>query len=401
MSRTTLLVLPLLLPALALAQPTQTSTGAAVMPEDGGPLPRATMPGTTDEGLPPRPHVDVPPGFPRPKTSPLTLEWGGYLRVVGELVQDDALLSIGRNDGFRMGNVRLGLRAAYNQDLYGYVSIDAAVAQVEDADDANADLAVGLRDAYLAYAFAPSATVQLGRFKPPYDLGNLESTSARVFIDEPIESRGVLRTQGIEAPGMGPGRQMGLMLHSPRVGLSEDGFDLGYALAITNGDTGDRVFNDNDHFAGFARVSFLYGDIITLSAGGFIDTRTSGRQPDLFEDRVIAAEGSLIVKIADLRVEGQFLLQHNDPLTAGTPAYFGFGAHAQWSYRLWGFEPAYRFAWFEPNSEGTVDVVQEHTLGLSYYLTDLPLRVSLNGTFAFEEREVDNHRAALLVQYTF
>lgn len=389
MSRTTLLVLPLLLPALAVAQPTQTSTGAAVMPEDGGPLPRATMPGTTDEGLPPRPK------------SPLTLEWGGYLRVVGELVQDDALLSIGRNDGFRLGNVRLGLRAAYNQDLYGYVSIDAAVAQVEDADDANADLAVGLRDAYLAYAFAPSATVQLGRFKPPYDLGNLESTSARVFIDEPIESRGVLRTQGIEAPGMGPGRQMGLMLHSPRVGLSEDGFDLGYALAITNGDTGDRVFNDNDHFAGFARVSFLYGDVVTLSAGGFIDTRTSGRQPDLFEDRVIAAEGSLIVKIADLRVEGQFLLQHNDPLTAGTPAYFGFGAHAQWSYRLWGFEPAYRFAWFEPNSEGTLDVVQEHTLGLSYYLTDLPLRVSLNGTFAFEEREVDNHRAALLVQYTF
>lgn len=390
MSRTTLLVLPLLLPALAVAQPTQTSTGATVMPEDGGPLPRASMPGTTDEGLP-----------PRPTASRLTLEWGGYLRVVGELVQDDALLSIGRNDGFRLGNVRLGLRAAYNQDLYGYVSIDAAVAQVEDADDANADLAVGLRDAYLAYAFARSATVQLGRFKPPYDLGNLESTSARVFIDEPIESRGVLRTQGIEALGMGPGRQLGLMLHSPRVGLSEDGFDLGYALAITNGDTGDRVFNDNDHFAGFARVSFLYGDLVTLSAGGFIDTRTSGRQPDLFEDRVIAAEGSLIVKIADLRVEGQFLLQHNDPLTAGTPAYFGFGAHAQWSYRLWGFEPAYRFAWFEPNSEGTLDVVQEHTLALSYYLTDLPLRVSLNGTFAFEEREVDNHRAALLVQYSF
>ena len=321
--------------------------------------------------------------------------------MVGELVQDDALLSIGRNDGFRLGNVRLGLRAAYNQDLYGYVSIDAAVAQVEDADDANADLAVGLRDAYLAYAFAPAAAVQLGRFKPPYDLGNLESTGARVFIDEPIESRGVLRTQGIEAPGMGPGRQIGLMLHAPRVGLSDDGFDHGYALAITNGDTGDRVFNDNDHFAGFARVSFLYGDVVTLSAGGFIDTRTSGRQPDLFEDRVIAAEGSLIVKIADLRVEGQFLLQHYDPLTAGTPAYFGFGAHAQWSYRLWGFEPAYRFAWFEPNSEGTLDVVQEHTLALSYYLTDLPLRVSLNGTFAFEEREVDNHRAALLVQYSF
>jgi hypothetical protein len=236
-----------LAPSLAIAQ---ARTGTVAMPEDGGPMPRADMPGTggrpdaapgtTDEGTPPIPHVDVPPGFPRP--SQLQLQWGGYLRVIGELVQNDDLLAIGRNDGFRLANARLGLRAAWGKNLYGYVSLDAAVAQVADADDANAELAVGVRDAYLAYEFGRVATVQIGRFKAPYDLVELEPTEARIFVDESIESRGVLRTQGIEAIGLHPGRQIGLMIHSPRVGLDDDGFDLGYALAITNGNTGDRVF---------------------------------------------------------------------------------------------------------------------------------------------------------------
>jgi hypothetical protein len=404
-TRLPLWTLPLVLtPALATAQAT---TSSVAMPEHGGPLPRADMPlggrpdpapGGNDEGTPPRPHVDLPPGFPRPDG--LRLEWGGYMRVIGELSQNDDLLAIGRNDGFRLANVRLGLRASWGQKLYGYVSLDAAVAAVSSADDTNAELAVGLRDAYIAYELAPAATIQIGRFKPPFDLVELEATEGRVFIDEAIESRGVLRTQGIEAIGMRPGRQMGLMIHSPRVGLG-DGFDLGYALAITNGNTGDRVFNDNDHFAGFARLSGLFGKFLAVNAAGFIDTRTSGTQPDLFEDRVIGVEGSLAFEMEGLRVEGQFLFQHDDPLSAVIPAFDSMGWHAQWSYRIWGLEPAYRYAWFDPNSNSELDIVQEHTVALSYYVDPWPLRVSLNGTFAFEERELDNHRLALLVQYTF
>ncbi len=397
-------LLPLLLtPALAIAQ---TTTGTVAMPEDGGALPRAEMPGarpdsapgSTDEGQAPlaAPATPLPSG-----SSPLRLEWAGYVRVIGELVQDDDFLAIGRNDGFRLANARLGLRAAWGENLYGYVSLDAAVAQVSDADDANAQMAVGVRDAYLAYAFGRAATVQIGRFKPPYDLEELAATESRILIDEAIESRGVLRTQGIEAIGMRPGRQIGLMIHAPRVGLDDHGFDLGYALAITNGNTGDRVFNDNDHFAGFARLSVLYSNVLAINVAGFIDTRTSGVQPDLFEDRIIGGEGSVVFALEGFRVEGQFLFQHDDPITAGTPSFDAFGWHAQWSYRIWGFEPAYRFAWFEPNTNAELDQVNEHTVALSYYVDPMPLRLSLNGTFAFEEREVDNHRVALLVQYTF
>lgn len=398
-------ILPLLFaPALAVAQ---TTTATVPLPEHGGPLPRAEMPGgrpddppgSTDEGHAPGAHGDVPPGTEAP--TKLTLAWAGYTRVIGELVQDDDLLAIGRNDGFRLGNARIGLRAAWGESLYGYVSLDAAIAQGLDADDTNADLAVGVRDAYLAYTFAPAASLQIGRFKAPYDIDELVSTESRTFIDEALESRGVLRTQGIEALGLSPGRQIGLMIHSPRIGLDDEGFDLGYALAITNGKTGDRVFNDNDHFAGFARLSALYSNVLAVNVAGFIDTRTSGTQPDLFEDRVIGAEGSVVLDIEGFRVEGQFLFQHDDPITAGTPAFDAFGWHAQWSYRIWGFEPAYRFAWFEPNTESDLDQVNEHSIGLSYYADPLPLRLSLNGTFAFEEREVDNHRLALLVQYTF
>ena len=49
MSRTTLLVLPLLLPALAVAQPTQTSTGATNFPGAG--LPTSTRSAVTSSPL--------------------------------------------------------------------------------------------------------------------------------------------------------------------------------------------------------------------------------------------------------------------------------------------------------------------------------------------------------------
>jgi len=400
------------IPASAMAQ---THTSSVAMPEDGGDLPRADMPmGSSGYDYGRRP--DSPPGTPdeiKPALQPDTpaigitagkavrLEWGGYIRFIGELVQNDALLAIGRNDGFRIANARLGFKASWGDKLYGYLSLDAAVAQVSDADDANAELAVGLRDAYLAYAFHPAAHLQVGRFKPPYDISELESTESREFIDEPIESRGVLRTQGNEAIGLHPGRQIGVMLHSPRAFDSKDGLDLGYALAVTNGNTGDRVFNDNDHFAAFGRFSLLYSDVLVVSAAGFIDNRTRGTQPDLFEDRIIGAEGSLVIAISGLRVEGQFLLQHDEPVTAGTPDSLGFGFHAQWTYNWNGFEPGYRFAWFEPNTEVDGDGVNEHTISLSYFVDPYPIRLSLNGTFAFEEQERDNHRIALLVQYTF
>lgn len=412
---------------LALASPgiaaAQTGTSTRVtFPEDGGPLPRADIPegGTpswrepddkpqgpsmTDEGQPRPPHADkvpaIPPGLTPDGKRRLDVRWRGYVRVVAEVVENDALQFIGRNDGFRLANARLGLSASYGPDLLAYVSLDAALAQATDLNDPNAKLAVGVRDAFIQYDFSRRASVRVGRFKAPYDLGALESTGARAFIDSPLESQGILRTQGLETRGMSQDRELGAMLFKERVGLSDDGFDLGYYVALTNGRTGDRAFNDSDTVAAFVRASLHYGPWVTVNLGGFMDTRTTGELPNLLDEEVWGAEGSVQLTYEAFKVEGQMLFQRLSPTTAGTPAFNALGVHGQWTYRIWQLEPGYRFAYFEPNDQVQQDVVTEHTIGISYYPGELPLRLSLNGTLPIEQRKVNNNRLSLLVQFSF
>jgi len=330
----------------------------------------------------------------------LAHEWDGFFRLLAGISENDALPFVGRTDGFRLANVRLGFGARYDEDLFAYVSLDAA-AQRGGANDLNTELAIDLRDAYFEYVLGPVVAIRAGRFKAPYDISELESTRERVFIDPPLESRGVSRTQGLETRGLSQGRQLGLMLHRDRLGLSEDGFDLGYGLAITNGRTDGLAFNDNDRPAGFARLSAHWSKYFTLNLGGFVDIRTVGTLPNLFDEEAKGAEGSLVLEIEDLRLEGQFLFVRTDFVTTGIESVSSMGWHAQWSYRLWDFRVAYRYAWYDPNDRFEVDLVEEHTIGVDYFVKDLPLRFSANGTFAFEERELDNHRLDFLGQFIF
>jgi hypothetical protein len=336
--------------------------------------------------------------------SKLRFDWAGYLKVIGEVIENDPYSTfIGRNDGFRVGNARLGVRIGYGESLYGVISLEASVPRTEDFNQPNAELTVGPRDLFIGYVLSKHASIAVGRFKAPYDIGELENEGERTFIDAPIESRGVAPTQGFELEGLRQGRQMGIMLHNPRLGLSKDGFDFGYALAVTNGKTENLALNDNDRPAGFARFTLYFSDWLALNAGGFTETRTTGDLPNFFDEEVIGAEGSLALRLADLRIEGQLLYQRTNFPTAGTPHVNSIGFHAQWSYRLWGLEAAYRFAYYDPNDRFEVDAVNEHTLGLSYYVGEVPLRFSLNATLAQEQRgrELENNRLAMLAQYNF
>lgn len=386
------------------ARPTDEPDAEGAAPPPHKPPRRNNAATAVDEVRPTKTHVDEPRGLSamakaqRPK---LITAWHGFFRAVGEVVEDDPSGFIGKNDGFRVGNVRLGFSARYG-DLDTFLSIEGAVARSQSFNDPNAELSVGLRDAFLGYKFSSLLSLRAGRFKTPYDLGELEPTGLRVFIDSPLESRGVEATRGFVTPGLSGGRQIGVMLFSDRLGLTKDGFDLGYVLALTNGFTGDRVFNDNDHFAGHARVTLHYADWLSVNGAGFIDRRTSGTLPNLFDDDVIGAEGSLQVAWSGLRVEGQFLFQHRDPVTAATGAYDAWGFHAQAAYLLFdALEPGYRFALLEPNSRVADDQVNEHTIGLTYYFDDIPLRLTANGTLAFEQRAVNNHRVAMMAQFIF
>jgi hypothetical protein len=402
-------------PSTARAQ-TETSTTGMKMPEEGGPLPREKMPeGSADqqpeagEDKPGQPmeHAEGAPAVsPEEIQSKITTRWDGYLKVIAEVVENDPstmAIGIGRNDGFRIGNARVGLAATYSERLHAYISVEASVARAEEINQQNAELTVGPRDLYLSFDLSQHAAITLGRFKAPYDLGELENEGGRVFIDSPLESRGVVATQGFEQAGMRQGRQIGVMLHRERLKLSSDGFDVGYALALTNGRTESFALNDNDRPAGFARFSLYFGPWVALNLGGFTDTRTVGQLENKFDEEVKGAEASLIVCLGDLCIQGQGLYQRTAFPTTGAPHVNTYGVHGQWSYKLWGLEAAYRFAWYAPNHRFDPTNVWEHTLGFSYYPTSVPLRFSLNATLAGEQagKELENNRFAFLAQYTF
>lgn len=334
----------------------------------------------------------------------IELRWNGYLRAVTEFIENDPRSTfIGRNDGFKLFNARLGLRAQKG-DFFSYVSFDAAAGERERFNDPNVRFGVRLRDAYMSYGLSRFADIFAGRFKTPYDVAGLTATGALIFIDRPVESRGVLPATGFEVEGMDQGRQLGVMVSKERIGLSEDGFDIGYALALTNGRTNGLAFNDNDRPALFGRVSAHYGSLATLNVGGFTDARTVGELPDLFDENVSGTEISAQFHAFDIQLEAQLLFQTTS-FDGDRPSVNTLGLHAQWAYTIWGVTVAYRFAWYEPNTTDLDDADQrtEHTLGLAYGLEELPLRFMLNGTVAGEQagRKVDNNRLALLAQFIF
>ncbi|MEQ8567166.1 MAG: porin [Deltaproteobacteria bacterium] len=334
----------------------------------------------------------------------MALRWNGYLRAVTEFIENDPRSTfIGRNDGFKLINARLGVRASKG-NFFSYVSFDAAAGERERFNDPNVRFGMRLRDAYLAYDLSQYADIFAGRFKTPYDLASLKATGALTFIDRPVYSRGVLPGTGFEVEGMQQGRQLGVMVGKTRIGLSEDGFDIGYALALTNGNTGGLALNDNDRPALFGRVSAHYGDLVSLNVGGFTDARTVGELPDLFDEDVSGTEVSAHANVFGFELEAQ-LLFITTSFDGARPSVNSLGLHAQWAYTIWGVTFAYRFAWYEPNTTDLDDADQrtEHTIGVAYGLEGLPLTFILNGTVAGEQqgRQVDNNRLALLAQFIF
>lgn len=455
------LILPLItigaLAAAPAAAQTESSTSSMALPGQGGPLPRAPMPmsgvddgsqaalqgqGETKPDPKPAAEPDVKPeAKPAPKPAPkaettaepvvekrlrpegkgaaaafgstaeeqvvggINIRWNGYFRLLGEVIENDSKSAfIGRNDGFKLANARLGIQARKG-DFSAYISMEAAAGERETFNDPNPTFRVMPRDAYLRYEVSNFARVTAGRFKTPYDLSSLEATALRTFIEQPVESRGVLPTQGFEVDGLATDRQLGIMIHREHLGLDLAGFDFGYALALTNGFSRNFAFNDNDRPAAFLRLTAYWEEYVALNIAGFADTRTTGDLPDLFDEDVKGLEASLLMSAFGFTLEGQFLFQTTDFETSGQPRVDSWGGHAQVAYSLWGVTAAYRFAFLDPNLDDIEDAdrVIEHTVGLSYGLEDLPLRFMLNGTVAQEQagRKLSNNRLTALAQFIF
>ncbi len=335
----------------------------------------------------------------------LQVTWNGYFRLLGETVENDSRSTyIGRNDWFKLASARLAMVARTGK-LFGFVSIEASAGERESFNDPNATLIVAPRDAFLRYDLARFVDITAGRFKVPYDLGELERVPLRLFIDQPLESRGIEATYGNELRGLSQGRQIGIMLHKDHLGLNADGLDVGYHLALTNGFANGVTLNDNDKPAIFGRVTAYWGELFALNLAGFADYRTVGTLPNLFDEDVLGAEASFAFGWEGLRLQGQMLYTKTQFQTSGQADVNALGGHIAWAYELWGAWLGYRFSYFDPNLDDLddADAVTEHTIGLGYTMKALPLVFMLNGSVMGEQqgRKVDNNRLTLLTQFSF
>ena len=342
--------------------------------------------------------------------------------------------NVGRNDGFALGDARLNMRATYGDNLYVRLGFDGALAHYHDDGATVGSLKTGLKDAYMRYSMGESTQIYVGRFKPPYDMEELTSVKDQQFVHRSVESRGVSRHEGYWADmdGMGVGRQIGLMVSD--AALFDLGFaDFGYAIALTNGNSGDATVNDNDLPALYTRVGLTWGKAATsgdeegpatasqMSNGGTlgisasVNQLTEGDAPDRFQQRVIGAGLDFSANYSGLKLQGQFLFTQTTYLR--NPADFSeiaMGGHAQVAYEIMdGLELGYRFGFYDPRmttTEGvdTVDMaaydqVMHHTAGVRYRCSDMPVLILGEFTHAGESssRTVNNDRVEAAVQVTF
>jgi hypothetical protein len=376
-----------------------------------------------------------------------TLGMSGYLRSrystftahrffgipLGESTNERSNPYAGTQDGFGVADARLNFFGRY-QNLAFRFNFDGALVSFSDSRDTVGNFSTGLKDAYFRYTPTPLASLTVGRFKPPFDSEELTSTSEQLFVHRSLESRGVPRQEGFsdDMPGFAPGRQVGVMVSSPKV-FGGESFDLGYAAALTNGNSGSP-FNDNDTPAVFVRLhgAFYFSDAehdaqsqdkmnttdshdhdgVQFGLSGSLNELDFGDPPNLIKDQVWSAAADFELQCNALTLQGQLIYAHTKHLGFDATANeTGLGGHAQvaWEILNTGISPAFRFAVYDPRipAAGTVgsndDRVMHFTAGVNWVHQQLPIVTYLEFTHSEEQagRVVSNDRVELAVQVNF
>jgi hypothetical protein len=379
----------LIVPALAYADDPK--------PEDAAPAPAAPpaeRPAPADKAKEPPPPAPVAPftGF----------DWQpfGYLRMQYIAVQDDPNVAfVGRDDGFEIQNARIGARGRLGTRASFVISFDGAVDERTQVNSPQGKLAVGLRDAYADVAVAGLTFLRAGYFTCWLDPEAQIPDTAREFVDNPIETRGMRPTEGYYTPGLPPGRSIGAALRMDPA-VPSDGAAFGFEIASQNGADEFSSNNDND------MVALSVAGIVRFPHDGFLvfagrwNPRTVGDLPLRMNETDFQGSVGTHINAGPLSIGGAFIVQHTTFDTSNTPATNAYGGHAQVMIRIPAEYPlaiGYRFGVIDPNDHLTFDQVMEHTVGAVLGMPSLRMRLQLQATHVQEQaaRDLTNDRIQL------
>lgn len=407
-------VAALLAPRIAGAQGADTEGADAAdppgptVPAEAAPAPAApAAPGHERRvPAPPRPIVidnpmaDLPPQALDPSER---FSWQpfGFLRLQYRIVQNDpGVAFVGRGDGFGLQNARVGAYGALGSRVSYLIAIDGAVDERTQVNDPQGQLRVALRDAYVDVPVGGALMTRIGAFRTLVD-PDLDATTQRVFVDRPLESRGVRATEGYQSEGLPPGRELGAALRLDP-GAPEVGVRVGFELALQNGNDELVSSNDNDVPAVSASVFARLPRSSWIVASARYNRRTEGDLPALQDEHDL--QGSVGVRIVAGPIgfnAGAMVVRTTFPTVDG-PARDAFGAHGQLVVRTGGdalpLTVGYRFGVLDASSLILTDRVMEHTAGVVLGVPAYRVRVQLQATHVMDQRDLANDRIQLAAE---
>lgn len=361
------------------------------------------------------------------------LIFGGYIRMQYRAVQnDDRAGLIGRNDGFLLANARPSFRGVMKNGLGFQIQLEAA-ANLDNPDRTSPEreMLVRPRDVFISYQPFSYLELQLGQFKPPFDLEGLMSTGAIAFVDRSVGSLGVNPFDTLRPQlGLSIDRQVGAQLKGQYFPMSEtndtQGFGVKYAVALTNGTSSNRTVNDNDALAYYGRLSLHWADMVTLGGAAYTNALLQGTAPDLVNqtrtgwtaDILANAYGVHFMASVTQQKDDTDLFDEDNPVNEVTFSE-SLAYQVQLGYRIpvVNLMPTVRYATYDPTSAFNqldtagagldprdIDTLTYITMGLNYVPDTYPITVMVNYVLTGEQEgseSLDNNLFEALVQLTW
>ena len=341
--------------------------------------------------------------------SDITLTPYTRLRLGFDMVQADPNVAfVGRNDGFRVDQARLGFKGQYKDRISWVLIADAITPEPSDANDPLSGVTAAMRDAYLHWHATDFFNIWLGQLFMPADYEGMLSRRKMNFVNRSVASIGVFPGRGFEVAGLSAGRQQGMVMGAQD--LVAGMIHLDYRIALANGNGPNQLGNDNEQPAFYSRLGAGIDEWVQLSFGFQYNPRTVGELPNLYTENDLVALGDLHVDVwgIDMLVQGIWRQTSYDTSAADSDTALGltswlvldepFGVH------MYNFKPGIRLSYLDPSSFLADDQLQELTASLRYDAPiDLPLAFMVDYTWLVEEsaRSLANDRLVVMFQLEY
>lgn len=342
----------------------------------------------------------------------------GFVRVAYENVQrDDSVDFVGRSNGFRLLNARIGVVGAWGPgDVSFEVTVDGAIDTDRSLNTLEGSLEVRLRDGWLRWDPVRWVGLQAGQFVAPLSREAQRSTGDLLLSTRALGEEGVGVGTGLELPAVGLDRELGAMV-SPQTPVDLGPVQVDYRLAVVNGNGDNALLNDNNSVAVVGRLEVGILEVAHLGGGVAHNQRTAGLSPNRFVERDLVWVADAGVDWRGLEVYGQLLGVRTALQTEGTPDREQQAWHVQAGYAIplgpVTLTPAYRYATLDPWASGGRATsaaletygVEHHTAGLRVLrpLGDGDLRLHVDYTFTVEhpDRTLRNNLLRVLAQVSW